>query len=162
MAATQKIEAFFGGHIFDRVCDQHGIRHRLTKPCHPLRQAPACGPCRKRIAGPLAIDGVNGQAERMNRTIKDASIKVFHHPDLQAPRSHVPALVAAYNFAKHLKALRWRTRFQAIRDLWTAEPSIFKIDPHHLIPGPYTGPGRAGHRLAGQSARRGAGSWPAG
>ena len=31
-----EIEAFFGGHIFDRVCDQHGIRHRLTKPYHPL------------------------------------------------------------------------------------------------------------------------------
>jgi hypothetical protein len=27
-----EIEAIFGGHIFDRVCDEHGIGHRLTKP----------------------------------------------------------------------------------------------------------------------------------
>src|SRR3712207_488376 len=26
------IEALFGGHIFDRVCEQHGITHKLTKP----------------------------------------------------------------------------------------------------------------------------------
>ena len=30
-----EMEAIFGGHIFDRVCDQHGIEHRLTKPYHP-------------------------------------------------------------------------------------------------------------------------------
>src|SRR3712207_50389 len=30
-----EMEAIFGGHIFDRVCDRHGVEHRLTKPCHP-------------------------------------------------------------------------------------------------------------------------------
>ena len=40
------------GHMFDRVCREHGIEHRLTKPYHPW---------------------TNGQAERMNRTIKDAT-----------------------------------------------------------------------------------------
>ena len=49
-----EIEAVFGGHVFDRVCDEHGIEHRLTKPYHPW---------------------TNGQAERMNRTVKDATIK---------------------------------------------------------------------------------------
>jgi hypothetical protein len=29
-----EIEAIFGGHIFDRVCGQPGIEHRLTKPYH--------------------------------------------------------------------------------------------------------------------------------
>jgi transposase InsO family protein len=105
------------GHIFDRVCREHGIEHKLTKPYHPW---------------------TNGQAERMNRTVKEATVKVFHYPDLEALKAHVLAFVRAYNFAKHLKALRWRTPFQAVLDAWTKDPSIFKVDPHHLIPGPNT------------------------
>lgn len=110
-----EFDAIFGGHIFDRVCAENGIKHRLTKPYHPW---------------------TNGQAERMNRTVKDATIKVFHYPDLEALRVHVLAFVTAYNFAKHLKALRWRTPFQAISEAWKVDPSVFKIDPRHLIPGP--------------------------
>lgn len=79
------MEAIFGGHIFDRVCDEHGIEHRLTKPYHPL---------------------TNGQAERMNRIIKDATTKAFHYPGLDALKAHVLAFVTAYNFAKHIRALR--------------------------------------------------------
>jgi transposase InsO family protein len=112
-----QIEAIFGGHIFDRVCREHGIAHKLTKPYHPW---------------------TNGQAERMNRTVKEATIKTFHYPDLDAVKAHVLAFVTAYNFAKHLKALRWRTPFQAICDAWKDDPSAFKINPRHLIPGPHT------------------------
>src|SRR3712207_1892691 len=112
-----ELEAIFGGHIFDRVCAEHGITHKLTKPYHPW---------------------TNGQAERMNRTVKEATIKAFHYPDLEALKAHVLSFVAAYNFAKHLKALRWRTPFQAVCDAWVKDPSIFKTDPHHLIPGPHT------------------------
>jgi len=109
--------ARFRGHAFDRVCREHGIKHRLTKPYHPW---------------------TNGQAERMNRTIKDATVKVFHYETLESLSAHVLAFVTAYNFAKHLKALRWRTPFQAIRDAWTKDPAPFKINPHHLIPGPHS------------------------
>src|SRR5919107_416823 len=105
------------GHIFDRVCREHGIEHKLTKPYHPW---------------------TNGQAERMNRTVKEATVKVFHYPDLDALKAHVLAFVRAYNFAKRLKALRWRTPFQAVLDAWTEDPSIFRMDPHHLIPGPHS------------------------
>jgi transposase-like protein len=112
-----EIEAIFGGHVFDRVCREHGIEHKLTKPCHPW---------------------TNGQAERMNRTVKEATIKAFHYPDLEALRAHVLAFVTAYNFAKHPKAPRWRTPFQAVCDAWKADPAPFKVNPHHLIPGPHT------------------------
>ena len=83
---------FLGPHIFDRVCREHGIEHRLTKPYHPW---------------------TNGQAERMNRTIKDATVKVFHYAELESLKAHVLAFVTAYNFAKHLKALKWKTPFQS-------------------------------------------------
>jgi hypothetical protein len=72
----------------------------------------------------------------MNRTIKDATIKAFHYPDIESLKAHVLAFVKTYNFAKHLKALRWKTPFEAIAQAWTTNPSIFKIDPRHLIPGP--------------------------
>lgn len=110
-------EAAFGGHIFDRVCGRHGIEHRLAKPHHPW---------------------ANGQAERMNRTVKDATVKAFHHPGLGALGARVLTFVTAHNFAKHLKALRWRTPFQAVCDARAKDPSIFRINPHHLIPGPNT------------------------
>jgi hypothetical protein len=103
-------------HPFDRVCKDHGIEHRLTKPYHPW---------------------TNGQAERMNRTVKDATTKVFHYETTKSLCAHVLAFLSAYNFAKHLKALRWRTPFQAICDACKADPTPFKINPHHLIPGPY-------------------------
>src|ERR671927_394250 len=105
------------GHIFDRVCRENGIEHRRTKPYHPW---------------------TNGQAERMNRTVKDATVKVFHYPDLESLKAHILAFVSAYNFGKHLKRLQWRTPFQPICDAWTKDPAPFKINPHHLIPGPHT------------------------
>ena len=33
------------------------------------------------------------------------------------------SLVAACNFAKHLKALKWKTPFQSICDAWKSNPS---------------------------------------
>jgi hypothetical protein len=45
---------------------------------------------------------------------------------------------AASNAYKHLKALRWRTPYQSICDAGTKNPSIFKINPDQLIPGPHT------------------------
>jgi hypothetical protein len=74
----------------------------------------------------------------MNPTIKDATVKAFHYDDLESLKAHVLAFVTAYNFAKHLKALRWRTPYQAICGACTNDPSAFKINPHHLIPGPHT------------------------
>jgi len=85
---------FLGPHIFDHVCIANDIEHRLTKPNHRW---------------------TNGQAERMNRTIKDATVKTYHYDDLESLKAHVLAFVTAYNFAKHLKVLRWRTPYQVIR-----------------------------------------------
>jgi hypothetical protein len=39
-------------------------------------------------------------------------------------KAHVLAFVAAYN----LKGLRWRTPFETLCQVWTKEPSIFKLD----------------------------------
>ena len=72
-------------HIFDRVCREHGIEHRLTKIKHPW---------------------TNGQVERMNRTIKEATVKRFHYDDHDQLRRHLADFVLAYNFGRRLKTLR--------------------------------------------------------
>jgi transposase InsO family protein len=46
-----------GVHIFDRVCNENGIEHRLTKLNQPW---------------------TNGQAERMNRTLTEATVKRYY------------------------------------------------------------------------------------
>jgi hypothetical protein len=74
----------------------------------------------------------------MNRTIKEATIKAFHYPDFAALKAHVLAFVMAYNFARHLTALRWRTPFKVICEARTKYSERFTINPHHLIPGPCT------------------------
>ncbi len=47
----------------------------------------------------------------MNRSIKDATVEAFHYEDLESLKAHVLTFVTACNFAKHLKALRWRTPY---------------------------------------------------
>lgn len=76
---------YLGAHIFDRVCAENGIVHKLMKPYHSW---------------------TNDQAERMNHTVKDATIKTFHYPRLNSLKAHVMTFVSAYNFAKHLKTRR--------------------------------------------------------
>jgi transposase InsO family protein len=106
-----------GDHIFDRVCREHGIEHRLTKVNHPW---------------------TNGQVERMNRTIKDATVKRYHYESHDQLRAHLQLFVDAYNHARRLKTLRGLTPYEFIHQVWTKEPNRFRLDPSHHIPGPYT------------------------
>jgi transposase InsO family protein len=102
-------------HIF-RVCDEHGIEHRLTKVNHPW---------------------TNGQGERMNRTIKDATVKRYHYHSHDQLRAHLRLFVDAYNHARRLKTLRGLTPHEFICPAWAKEPDRFRIDPSHHTPGPY-------------------------
>ena len=51
-------------------------------------------------------------------------------------RRHVADYLAAYNFAKHLKALRWRTPYETLEALWPSRPELFRRSPDHLTLGP--------------------------
>jgi len=102
-------------HIFERVCLENGIEHRLTKPYHPW---------------------TNRQAERMVRTIKEATVKSFHYSSIQELRRHVSDRPIAYNFAKQLKALKFRTPCEAIEELWKSKPGTFIVKPSHHMAGP--------------------------
>lgn len=101
-------------HIFDRVCREHEIEHRLTKVKHPW---------------------TNGQVERMNRTIKDATVKRFHYDDHDQLRIHLADFMAAYNFARRLKTLGGLTPYEYICKTGTSEPDKFILNPIHQMPG---------------------------
>lgn len=75
-------------HAFEYACAQNSIDHRLTKPRHPW---------------------TNGQVERMNRTIKEATVKRFHYATHDQLRTHLTNFVSAYNFARRLKTLKGLT-----------------------------------------------------
>ena len=104
-------------HIFDRVCNENRIEHRLTKVKHPW---------------------TNGQVERMNRTIKDATVKRFHYDDHAQLRRHLADFIDAYNFGRRLKTLKGLTPYEFICKQWTSKPERFKLDPIHQMPGPNT------------------------
>jgi len=106
--------ARFRGHPFDRVCLWHGIDHRLTKPNHPW---------------------TNGQVERMNRTIKEATVHRFHYDSHAQLREHLADFVAAYNFARRLKTLAGLTPYEFICKSWQKDPDRFTLDPIHQMPG---------------------------
>ena len=99
---------------FDMICEANGIEHRLTKPNHPW---------------------TNGQVERMNRTIKDATVKRFHYDDHDQLRTHLSDFMAAYNFARRLKTLGGLTPYEYICKIWTSEPDRFILNPIHQMPG---------------------------
>jgi transposase InsO family protein len=104
----------FRAHAFEYACALANIDHRLTKPKHPW---------------------TNGQVERMNRTIKEATVRRFHYDTHDQLRSHLADFVTAYNFAKRLKTLKGLTPYEFICKTWTNEPGRFILDPFQQMPG---------------------------
>jgi hypothetical protein len=102
-------------HAFEAACADLDTEHRLTKPRHPW---------------------TNGQVERMNRTIKEATVKRFLYDSHDQLRQHLADFVAAYNIARRLKTLRGLAPCEAICKAWTDDPSRFTQNPHHQTPGP--------------------------
>jgi transposase InsO family protein len=104
----------FWAHAFEVACARNSIDHRLTKPRHPW---------------------TNGQVERMNRTIKDATVKRFQYEAHDELRAHLGDFVSTYNFAKGLKTLKGLTPYEYICKIWTKAPERFTLDPLHQMPG---------------------------
>lgn len=97
-------------HIFDRICHENNIEHRLTKISHPW---------------------TNGQVERMNRTLKEATVKRYYYDTHDKLKEHLYAFVNAYNFAKRLKTLKGLTPYEFIIKTFQSQQNRFIINPLH-------------------------------
>ena len=86
----------------------------MTKPSHPW---------------------TNGQVERMNRTLKEATIQRFYYDSHAQLRAHLAAFVDAYNFGKWLKTLNGQTPFECIVECWTIKPNRLIVNPTHYSAG---------------------------
>lgn len=99
---------------FESACARTDINRRLTKPRHPWS---------------------NSQFERMNRTIKDTTVRRDHYDSDWQLRVHLADLVIAYNFGRGLNTLCGLTPYEAICKAGTAAPSRFASNPLRQMPG---------------------------
>ena len=100
-------------HMFDMRCRENGIEHRLTKIKHPW---------------------TNGQVERMNRTIKEATVKRHHYDRHAELENHLADFINAYNHGRRLKTLKGLTPYEYICKAWTSQKERFILDPLHQMP----------------------------
>ena len=129
--------------MFDLRCHENGIEHRLTKIKHP---------------------STDGQVERMNRTIKEATVKRYHYDSPGQLTAQLNGFIDAYNYGRRLKTLKGLTPFEYIcknmdnraRQIYppTSPSNVgtkkLADEPHRLRPPP--------GRWAGKPILRGSGS----
>ena len=84
-------------HIFDRACRENEIDHRLTKVSHPWTNG---HPSRQIWLCQFACRAV---VERMNRTIKEATVKRYHYETHSQLETHITDFIAAYNYATQIE-----------------------------------------------------------
>jgi transposase InsO family protein len=75
-------------HMFHMRCRENGIEHPLTKIKYPW---------------------TNGQVERMNRTIREATVKRYHYDSHRQLQNHLADFINAYNYGRRLKTLKGLT-----------------------------------------------------
>lgn len=73
--------------------------------------------------------------ERMNRTIKEATVKRFHCDSHDQLRTRLADFMAACNFARRLKTLRGLTPCEYVCKVRTSEPDKFILNPIRQMPG---------------------------
>ena len=101
-------------HPFELLCKKHAIKHKLTKFRHPW---------------------TNGQVERINRTIKDATTKTYHYDSINQFEKHLHEFILVYNFAKRLKSLKFKTPFEFLAEKFKNKPTLFYQNPEHYSMG---------------------------
>lgn len=113
---TQEHDILTDGHSFDCNCREYGVEHWLIKPAYPW---------------------TNGPVERMNRTIKEATLQRHYYQTTDEPNEHLQPFLLVYNHAERLKTLRGFTPHEFVCAQWQKNPATFTHDSTHLILGLY-------------------------
>ena len=101
-----------GNHEFDMACIEEHIDHRLTAPATPK---------------------TNGMVERVNGTIKEATIKVLTYKDKTELKADLNKFLVYYNLNRRhgglKRELKVRTPFEAVECWYRINPDIFIKSP---------------------------------
>ena len=113
-------------HSADILCREHKIEHRLTKVKHPWS-------CEDQKTVQWTVFPSGGQVARMNRTIKEATVKRFHDDTHDQLERHRADFFDAYNYSRRLKTLSDLTPYAFICKTRTNDPNRVKCDPCHQM-----------------------------
>ncbi len=109
---TSKKNKASGNHAFDKACTEKDIEHRLTAPFTPK---------------------TNGMVERVNGTIKDATIKVLTYENEVELKADLDKFLVYYNINRRhgslKRELKVRTPFEALQCWYRIKPEIFRKPP---------------------------------
>ena len=96
-----------GNHVFDQLCQELGIEHRLTKPRHPQ---------------------TNGMVERFNGRISDV-LKTHRFHSGEDMRQTLERYVYLYNHQLPQSALHSKTPMQTMKAWYDEKPELFCRQP---------------------------------
>jgi transposase InsO family protein len=109
---TGKKKKATGNHGFDMSCIESNIEHRLTAPFTPK---------------------TNGMVERVNGTIKNATVKVLNYKNETELKADLDKFLVYYNLNRRhgglRRELKVRTPFEALQCWYRIKPEIFKKSP---------------------------------
>ncbi|CAC9524175.1 Mobile element protein, partial [uncultured Gammaproteobacteria bacterium] len=101
-----------GKHKFDKLCSLSEIEHRLTKPATPK---------------------TNGMVERVNGTIKNATVKAMTYQNIDEMKQDLNKFLIFYNFNRRHGGLRKeisaRTPYEALKYWYNLKPDLFIREP---------------------------------
>jgi len=98
--------------LFEIICELAGIKHRKTKAKHPW---------------------TNGMVERMVRTVKEHTVRLERYESAEMMIIDILHFQDTHNFQRRLKALNFKTPFQATMEWFVKEPKLFLKNPSKLL-----------------------------
>jgi transposase InsO family protein len=104
----------FRAHAFEYICATNVIEHRTTRARHPW---------------------TNGQVERMNRTIKDATVKRFYYESHDQLGNTSPTSSQSTTSPAGSRPSRASRPYEFICKAWTSQPERFTTNPLQQMPG---------------------------